>query len=62
MDGVLVGAHVMIHNTHQCNLQDEWCVEKKQCFFWAIFLLEWDITRVISYECCILHIQKKRND
>jgi hypothetical protein len=33
MDGALVGAQVMIHNTHQCNMQDEWCVEKKQFFF-----------------------------
>jgi len=51
MDGASVGAQVMIHNTHQCTMQDEWCVEKKLFFFFflAIFLSQWDITRVINY-------------
>jgi hypothetical protein len=51
MDGASVGAQVMIHNTHQCTMQDEMVCGKETFFFFfgAIFLSQWDITRVINY-------------
>jgi len=48
-DGASLGTQVMIHNTHQCTMQDEWCVKKKYIYIFSIFLSQWDITRVISY-------------